>query len=85
MYAIRSYYVSHELRHSQQFMKGIELDPLIDTPASFIKKQTLIEADAYMTSFIVAWQLKEKNMPEAWEELSQNPSIAFKKFRNNFV
>lgn len=73
--------LSHELRHSQQFMKGIELDPLIDTPASFIKKQTLIEADAYMTSFIVAWQLKEKNMPEAWEELSKDPSISFKKFK----
>ena len=42
--------LAHELRHAQQFQKGILLDAYLDTPKTYIQNQAAIEADASATS-----------------------------------
>lgn len=49
--------IAHELRHSQQFQKGILLDALLDTPKSYIQNQAAIEADASATACAVCYDL----------------------------
>lgn len=59
--------LAHELRHSQQYQKGVQLSSFLDTPKSYIQSQGVIEADANIAAAQAAWELKEAGIPEPLE------------------
>lgn len=72
--------LAHELRHSQQFQKGVKMDVLHDTPRSYLHSQCVIEADANVSSCLVAWDLMQQGDKSVCETLMQEDKEVFKKF-----
>lgn len=61
--------LAHELRHAQQFQRGVLLNSMKDAPKNYLHCQSAIEADASATACLVSWQLKEKGFPAPYTHL----------------
>lgn len=72
--------LAHELRHSQQFQKGVEMDVLHDDPRSYLHSQCVIEADANVASCLVAWDLMKQGDNGVRDTLMQEDKGVFNKF-----
>ncbi len=59
--------LAHELRHSQQYQKGVLMNSFLDTPKSYIQSQGVIEADANVAAAQASWELKEAGITEPLE------------------
>lgn len=77
--------LSHELRHAQQFQKGILLDALLDTPKSYIQNQAAIEADASATSCAVCYELALQGNEKPLESLREKDPHFVNPFQNAAV
>ena len=77
--------IAHELRHSQQFQKGILLDALLDTPKSYIQNQAAIEADASATACAVCYDLALQGNEKPLESLREKDPHIVNPFQNAAV
>lgn len=59
--------LAHELRHSQQYQRGVKMNSFLDTPKSYIQSQGVIEADANIAAAQATWELKEAGIPGPFE------------------
>lgn len=73
---------AHELRHAQQFQKGILLDALLDTPKTYIQNQAAIEADASATSCAVCYELAMQGNDKPLESLREKDPHFVNPFQN---
>lgn len=77
--------LAHELRHAQQFQKGILLDAYLDTPKTYIQNQAAIEADASATSCAVCYELALQGNDKPLEALRQKDPHIVNPFQNAAV
>ncbi len=77
--------LAHELRHAQQFQKGILLDAYLDTPKTYIQNQAAIEADASATSCAVCYELALQGNDKPLEALRQKDPHFVNPFQNAAV
>lgn len=77
--------MAHELRHAQQFQKGILMDAYLDTPKSYIQNQAAIEADASATSAAVCFELALKGNDKPLEALRSKDAHIVNPFQNAAV
>lgn len=77
--------MAHELRHAQQFLKGIVMDAYLDTPKSYIQNQAAIEADASATSAAVCYELALKGNDKPLEALRSKDAHIVNPFQNAAV
>lgn len=74
--------LAHELRHSQQFQKGLELDALLDTPPSYIHNQGIIESDACVAATEICYELATQGNDKPLEDLRQKDPHIVNPFQN---
>lgn len=77
--------LSHEMRHSQQFQKGLRFDALLDTPTSYIQNQTIIEADASVAATEVCYELATQGNSGPLEELRKKDAHIVNPFQNEAI
>ena len=77
--------MAHELRHAQQFQKGLVMDAYLDTPKSYIQNQAAIEADASATSAAVCFELALKGNDKPLEALRSKDAHIVNPFQNAAV
>ncbi len=77
--------LAHELRHAQQFQKGILMDAYLDTPKTYIQNQAAIEADASATSCAVCYELALQGNDKPLEALRQKDPHFVNPFQNAAV
>ncbi len=76
---------AHELRHAEQFQKGILLDALLDTPKSYLQNQAVIEADASTTATLACYELAMKGNAKPLETLREKDPHIVNPFQNAAV
>ena len=77
--------MAHELRHAQQFQKGILMDAYLDTPKSYIQNQSVIEADASATAAAVCYELALSGNDRPLESLREKDAHIVNPFQNQAV
>lgn len=77
--------LSHEMRHSQQFQKGLPFDALLDTPTSYIQNQTIIEADASVAATEVCYELATQGNAAPLEALRKKDAHIVNPFQNEAI
>lgn len=77
--------MAHELRHAQQFQKGILMDAYLDTPKSYIQNQSVIEADASATAAAVCYELALAGNDKPLESLREKDAHIVNPFQNQAV
>lgn len=74
--------MAHELRHAEQFQKGIQLDALLDTPKTYLQNQAVIEADASTTATAVCYELALQGNDKPLESLREKDPHIVNPFQN---
>lgn len=77
--------MAHELRHAQQFQKGIIMDAYLDTPKTYIQNQAVIEADASATAAAVCFELALNGNDKPLESLREKDAHIVNPFQNQAV
>lgn len=77
--------MAHELRHAQQFQKGILMDAYLDTPKCYIQNQSVIEADASATATAVCFELALNGNDKPLESLREKDPHIVNPFQNQVV
>ena len=77
--------MAHELRHSQQFQKGILMDAYLDSPKCYIQNQSVIEADASATAAAVCYELALAGNDKPLEALREKDAHIVNPFQNQAV
>lgn len=77
--------MAHELRHAQQFQKGILMDAYLDRPKCYIQNQSVIEADASATAAAVCYELALSGNDKPLEALREKDAHIVNPFQNQAV
>ena len=72
--------LAHELRHAQQYQRGLQLDAFLDVPKNYLHSQWMIEADANVVSCLVAWDLNQQGISKPMQSYSAENDHIFKPF-----
>jgi hypothetical protein len=73
----------HEAVHVNQFDKGIVLDPERLDPKSYLMTMCAIEADACAQTGLVAFEKKQKGMPQMWNAYKKDYEKQANAIENN--
>jgi hypothetical protein len=69
--------LAHESRHAAQFDTSFELNESKLSPKSYLMGLCVIEADASSRAAMVAFEMKQKGMPTAWNNFKETyPHLA---------
>lgn len=77
--------MAHEMRHAQQFQKGILMDACLDNPKCYIQNQSVIEADASATAAAVCYELALTGNDKPLEALREKDPHIVNPFQNQAV
>lgn len=77
--------LAHEMRHSQQFQKGLRFHALYDTPTSYIQNQTVIEADASVAATELCYDLATQGNSAPLEALRKKYAHIVNPFQNEAI
>ena len=77
--------LAHEMRHSQQFQKGLRFHALYDTPTSYIQNQTVIEADASVAATELCYDLATQGNSAPLEALRKKDAHIVNPFQNEAI
>ena len=72
--------LAHELRHAQQYQRGLQLDAFLDVPKDYLHSQWMIEADANVLSCLVAWDLDQQGISKPMQSYGAENDHIFKPF-----
>lgn len=72
--------LAHELRHAQQYKRGLQLDAFLDQPKDYLHSQWMIEADANVVSCLVAWDLNQQGNGKPMQAYAEENGHIFTPF-----
>ena len=72
--------LAHELRHAQQYQRGLQLDAFLDKPKDYLHSQWMIEADANVVSCLVAWDLNSQGNNKPMQAYAEENDHIFTPF-----